>query len=286
MNKVDLHVHTTHSDGSKTPKEIIDLAKEVGIYIMAITDHDNIEGSKEVVKNHPSNMIIYSGVELTIKSDIGRMHMLGYNIDLDNPTLNNYLNKNKETSIYNLLLYVEIIKKDYGINLTNEEIESITSKPGNIGRPDLAVLLVQKGICKTIDEAFDKYLTPAYQKASKLKKGIDYKEGIDLIKGAGGVPVLAHPSSLLLDSFALERKVKEMKEAGLEGIEVIHTNENDNDRSFYGYLAGKYKLLETGGTDYHGDSKPDVKLGTGRWHNVSIKPRHLSLVRNVPPRYK
>ncbi len=286
MSKADLHIHTTHSDGSKTPKEIVGMCQQLDIKTMAITDHDNIEGSKALMESHPSDMTVYSGVELTIKSDTGRMHMLGYNIDLDNPILNTYLNENKNVSIYNLLLYIEIIKKDFGLPISHEEIESIISKPGNIGRPDIAVLLIRKGICSTVEEAFSKYLRHAYQKASKVKKGINYRQGIDLIKGAGGIPVLAHPNSLLLDDERLEKKVKEMKHYGLEGIESIHINENAKERFFYHSLAEKYDLLETGRTDYHGDTKPDVFLGTGRNNNVDIKSKQLSLVRTIKSRYK
>ncbi len=286
MSRVDLHIHTTNSDGTKTTQEIINMCQELDIRTMAITDHDNIEGSKELIKTHPSDIEVYSGVELTIKSKTGRMHMLGYNIDLDNPTLNHYLLENRKVSIYNLLLYIEIIKKDFGLVITNEEIETLISKPGNIGRPDLAILLIKKGICTSVDDAFNKYLKYAYKKASSVKKGITYQEGIDLIKGAGGVPVLAHPNSLLLDDRALDRKVKEMSRYGLQGIETIHINESEQERKYYHELAMRYNLLETGGTDYHGDNKPNVELGSGINNNVHIKPKQLSLTRKIESRYK
>ena len=286
MSRADLHIHTTNSDGTKATQEIINMCQELDIRTMAITDHDNIEGSKELIRTHPSEIEVYSGVELTIKSKTGRMHMLGYNIDLDNPTLNHYLLENRKVSIYNLLLYIEIIKKDFGIVITNEEIEAIIFKPGNIGRPDLANLLIRKGICTSVDDAFDRYLNYAYKKASSVKKGITYEEGIDLIKGAGGVPVLAHPNSLLLSDRALDKKVKEMSRYGLEGIETIHINESEPERKYYHELAMRYNLLETGGTDYHGDNKPNVLLGSGINNNVHIKPKQLSLTRKIESRYK
>ena len=286
MATVDLHIHTIHSDGSKTPEEIVSMSRKHNINTIAITDHDNIDGSKKLIDNHPADMTVYSGVELTIKTDVGRMHMLGYNIDLYDRKLNDYLIENKATSIYNLLLYIEIIKKDFGIVLTDEEIERLVTKPGNVGRPDIAVILVQRGYCSNVSEAFDKYLRHAYKKASKVKKGITPQQGIDLIKGAGGIPVLAHPNSLLLSNPELEDKIIELKSYGLEGIESTHINENPRERKFFRYLAKKHNLLETGGTDYHGDNKPDVFLGTGRNHNVDINDGDLSFHRLVKSRYR
>ncbi len=286
MKRVDLHCHTIYSDGSKTPEELIHMCQEKNITTFAITDHDNIEGSKLLIQNHPDDMTVYSGVELTIKVPKGRMHMLGYNFDLNNKDLNEYLINNKKTSIYNVLLYIEIIKKDYGIIITNEEIERMINKPGNVGRPEIAALLVLKGICKNIDEAFDRYLTPAYIKASKVKKGITPEEGIQYIRNAGGIPVLAHPNSLLLDNNELDTTIKKLTEIGLGGIESTHINENSQERKYYHYLAQKYHLLETGGTDYHGDAKPDVELGTGRNHNIDIKEKQLTFTKRIKPRYK
>ena len=285
MGLVDLHVHSIYSDGSNTLDEIIKMCEEKNITTVAITDHDEIQGSKLLIKNHPANLKVVSGVELTIKVSSGRFHLLGYDIDLENERLNKTIKELKETSIYNLLLYIELLKLDYGIVISQEEIDSIINKPGNIGRPDIAVLLVQKKICRTINAAFDNYLRPVYEKVSQLKKGITPLEGIALIKEAGGVPVLAHPNSLKLGLFELENLIKGLKGFGLEGIETVHINENPEQRIQFKRLAEKYKLLETGGTDYHGDVKPDVQLGSGRENNVHIEEGQLSFLRKVKTRY-
>lgn len=286
MRKVDLHTHSIYSDGSKSPSELLRLAKNNNIATYAITDHDNIEGSKELIKQEHSDITLYSGVELTAKVSKGRMHILGYNIDLDNPELNRVLKEMKEASIYNLMLYIEVLKLDFGIVLPKDKIESLLSAKGNIGRPHLALLLIDMGICKTVDEAFDNYLTYAYKKVSKIKKGLTKEECIDLINGAGGIPVLAHPVSLKLSKEGLNEEVKYLKSRGLQGIEIYHIHNKPEDRIYYQELADKYDLLVSGGTDYHGEEvKPNVKIGSGIDGNVNIPVHTLSLTRNIKSRY-
>ena len=287
MNKiVDLHTHSIYSDGEYSPRKILDIAKNNNIGILSLTDHDNINGSKELVKYNYEGVYFYSGVELTAKVDKGRMHILGYNIDLDNEELNKRLEEMHEASIYNILLYIELLKKDYNITISEKDINDIISKPGNIGRPQLALKLIELGIVNTVDEAFNKYLRDVYNKVRKLKKGLTKEEAISLIINAGGIPVLAHPVSLELSRYDLEKEIQYLQVLGLKGIERIHTNIKQEDRVFYEHLARKYHLLETGGSDYHGPSvKPDVQIGHGRNNNVRIKENTLSLTKKIKSRY-
>lgn len=253
---------------------------------MALTDHDNIEGSKELVKYNDKDINIYSGVELTAKVPKGRMHILGYNIDLDNPDLNQTLKEMKEASIYNLLLYIEIIKKDFGIILPQDEIDNLINSKSNIGRPQLARLLLKYGYCKSINEAFDAYLSHAYEKVRKIKKGLTKEEAIELINASGGVASLAHPSSLCMDNEELFAEIKYLKSIGLSSIEVIHINNNPLQRKYYHELAKYFDLLESGGTDFHGlEVKPDVEMVTGRNFNVDINENTLSLTKKIKNRY-
>ncbi len=286
VKKIDLHMHSIYSDGSRTPEELLNIAGNSNIGIMALTDHDNIDGSKELMKYIDSGIYLYSGVELTAKADKGRMHILGYNIDLNNERLNKRLIEMKDAAIYNIMLYVEILKKDYGVIIPVEEIEELMKKNGNVGRPDLALLLIKYGYCTEIEEAFQKYLISAYDKVRKVKKGLTKEECVDLILGAGGVVSLAHPSSLKMDNSELEREVKYLKSLGMECIEIKHINTNLQERAFYRYLADKYKLMESGGTDFHGyEIKPDVSMGTGRNGNVDIDEGTLSLTKRIKSRY-
>lgn len=284
--KVDLHMHSVYSDGSKKPLELLEMARGANVGTMALTDHDNIDGSKELMKYVDSDIYLYSGVELTAKALKGRMHILGYNIDLDNERLNKRLIEMKDAAIYNMMLYVEILKKDYGVIIPVVEIEDLIKKNGNVGRPDIALLLVKYGYCTNVEEAFEKYLVAAYEKVRKIKKGLTKEECVDLIIGAGGVVSLAHPSSLKMDNEELDKEIAYLKSLGMECIEIQHINNSLKEREFYKYLATKYDLMESGGTDFHGyEIKPDVMMGTGRDGNVSIEEGTLSLTKNIKSRY-
>lgn len=286
MGYVDLHMHSVYSDGSKTPYELIQLGRRIGLKTMALTDHDAILGSKEFVQYTDMGIYLYSGVELTAKVDKGRMHILGYNIDLENEDLNCTLQKMKEASIYNFLLYVEVLRKKYNLDIPQEMIDEILSAKGNIGRPQLALLLIQLGYCHDVEEAFARYLVPAYERVRKVKKGLTKEECISLIRNAGGVVSLAHPVSLKMEKEELEREIAYLKSVGLDCIEVIHIHNDEKDRQFFHQLAMKYHLLESGGTDFHGvEVKPDVFLGSGKNGNVDIQEDTLSLTKRIKSRY-
>ena len=285
-NIVDLHVHSIYSDGCLSPKEIIELAKKESITTLAITDHDNIEGSKELIRLNPEGINIYSGVELTAKANKGRMHILGYNIDLENEKLNEKLKEMKDASIYNIMLYVELLKKYFAIIIPEEELNNLLSIKGNIGRPQLALLLIKLGYCRTVDEAFNKYLIFVYEKTRTIKKGLTKEECIDLITSAGGIASLAHFNSLKMSLEELKNEILYLKSIGLGAIESTHINLSDEERSLARNIATEYNLLETGGTDYHGPKvKPDVYIGTGRNGNVLIPENTLSLTKKYPSRY-
>lgn len=282
----DLHTHSIHSDGSNTPEELINLARLKNITTLALTDHDDIEGSKELIKHNNEGIYLYSGVELTIKYKQGRMHLLGYNFNLEDSALNKVLKEIKANSIYNVLLYLELLKKDYDISFPQVEIDRLISEPGNIGRPQIARLLKKYGYCKTNDECFDKYLNPIYEKTRKVKKGISLEEGTSLIHNAGGVTILAHPNSLKYSPDEFAKIMPSLISAGIDGLETTHINLTEEERAFYSEQALKYDLLESGGTDYHGfEAKPDVELGTGRNNNVYIPENSLSLVKKIKSRY-
>ncbi len=284
--KVDLHIHSIYSDGCNTPRELMELAMQNNIGIMAITDHDSILGSKELMKLPDMGIVRYSGTELTAKVSKGRMHILGYNIDLDNEELNRRLDDMKKAAVYNLLMYVDVLKRDFGICIPMEKLEPLVNSKSNVGRPQLALLLIELGYCKTVDEAFDVYLRYALEKVRKAKVGLTKEECVELINKAGGVASLAHPCSLLMDEEELEKEIEYLQGIGLKAIEIQHIHTSDKDRKFYYYLANKYGLLETGGTDYHGPKvKPDVMLGTGKNNNVNIGEETLSLVLKVKSRY-
>lgn len=270
MNKlIDMHTHTNYSDGEYSPKELINLAKEQNIKLISITDHDTLEGLKNIPKNTKGIKVI-KGIELTAKVPKGRMHILGYNIDINNEELNNKMSYLKNKSTNSVISLIEQLKKDEKIYFTHEEIKDLINANHNLGRPDLAKLLIKKGYISSVQEAFDKYLIKAYDKTRKVNKNLTYKECINLIKNSGGIPVLAHPHSLELDNEKLEKLLCKMIKLGLRGIEVYHSKNTKAEEKFYLELANKYNLLISGGSDYHGPTvKPDIFLGVGK-NNLNI----------------
>ena len=275
---IDMHTHTNYSDGDYSPTELIELAKKQNIKILGITDHDTLEGIKNVPKNIKGIKVIH-GIELTAKVSKGRMHILGYNIDINNEELNDKMSWLKDKSTNSVISLIEQLKKDYKIYFTHEEIKELINSNHNLGRPDLARLLIKKGYVKTVQEAFDKYLIAAYDKTRKVNKNLKPEECIKLILNSGGIPVLAHPHSLELDNKQLEILLRKMIKQGLKGIEVYHSNNTKEEEEFYLYLANKYKLLISGGSDYHGPiTKPDIFLGLGK-NNIMIED--LSILNKI-----
>jgi len=277
---IDMHAHTNYSDGDLSPQELIRLAINKRIGTLAITDHDTIEGIKKVNRNEniivDSGIEIINGIELSAKTDKGRMHILGYGIDLNNKALNKKMIDLKDNSINSVLSIMEQIKRDYGIRFSYEDIKELVNANHNLGRPDLAKLCVKYGYATTSQDAFDKYLIDAHNKTRQTSKGLQYQECLELITNSGGIPVLAHPKSLELSEKEFLILLKEMISCGLKGIEVYHSSHSKEEMDYYLEIANQYGLLISGGSDFHGKSvKPDIELGTGKDNNIKIKKLSL-----------
>ncbi len=281
---IDMHTHTNYSDGDLSPQELIRLAIKKRIGILAITDHDTIEGIKKVDKNDSlitdSGIKIINGIELSIKIPKGRMHILGYDIDLENETLNKKMKELQDNSINSVLSVMEQIKRDYQIIFSYEDIKELVNARHNLGRPDLAKLCIKYGYANTFQEAFDKYLIDAHKKTRQNNKGLNYQECIKLIIESGGIPVLAHPKSLELNEKDLLILLKDMINNGLKGIEVYHSSHTKEEMKHYQEIADRFNLLVSGGSDYHGKSvKPEIELGRGKDNNIKIKK--LSILEEI-----
>lgn len=273
---IDMHMHTNYSDGELSPDELINLAIENGIETMAITDHDTIEGVKTVDKSKYPDIEIINGIELSAKVEKGRMHILGYDIDLENKNLNKKMTELKDNSIDSLLSTMEQIKRDYGIRFNYEDIKEMINAHHNLNRVDLAKLCIKYGYADTVQDAFDKYLIAARDKIRQTITGLQYPECIELILNSGGIPVLAHPKSLELSKKELLILLKDMINCGLKGIEVYHSSHSKEEMNLYSEIAKEYNLLISGGSDYHGKTaKPDIEIGTGKNNNLKIKKLSL-----------
>lgn len=268
---VDMHMHSIYSDGELESNQLVKKAYENNIGVISITDHDTLLGIKNISYDDMETKFvkIIPGIELTAKTNKGRMHILGYDFNIDNKELNDKIRKLKNNSIYSVIALINQLKIDYGITFDSMDIKKLFSFEGNIGRPQLAKLLIKYGYSKNVQEAFDKYLKEAYSKTRKSNKGIPYEECINLIKNAGGISVLAHPNQLELNDDELESKIKEMILNGLDGIEVYHSGHSKEETKKYLKLAEKYNLLVSAGSDYHGKIvKPDVELGITSYGRV------------------
>jgi predicted metal-dependent phosphoesterase TrpH len=266
--RIDLHIHSTASDGTLSPSEIISLAHSLNLGAIAITDHDTIDGSKEALAlGIPPSLKFLTGVEISASSNpvlpyTGSFHMLGYSIRLDDPVLNQALDQLQDARKNR---NPEIVKRlnNMGINFSLKDVEDEFSD-GQLGRPHIAQLMVKRGFVKSTDEAFDKYLgtgRPAYVDKYRL----DCARAIEIILAAGGIPVLAHPVLLhIKDKNRFEHLIANLKEIGLKGIEVYYSEHSPDLTAFYAEIANRYGLLMTGGSDFHGSIKPDIKMGSGR----------------------
>lgn len=280
---IDLHTHTTNSDGDLSSYELIKLASKNNIGTLAITDHDSIDGIKpldkaEIEKTYGIKLI--NGIEVAAKVPVGLMHILGYDFDLDNESFNKKLIELKENSIVSTLRIIEQIKKDYNIVFSEEDINELINLPHHIGRPDIAKLCIKYGYAESVSDAFKKYLIDAYNKNRKKSNKMSYEESIDLILRSEGIPVLAHPKSLELPDSELIVLIEKLKACGLQGIEVYHSSHTKEERELFMKIANKYGLLVSGGSDYHGKSvKPEIELGRGTNNNVLV--RKLSILDKI-----
>lgn len=280
---IDMHTHTNFSDGELSPQELIRLAIDKNIGILAITDHNTIDGLKTINRNNidivNSGINIINGIEFSIKREKGQMHILGYDFDLNNKNLNDKLHELKENSLHSVLSVMEQIKRDYGIRFSYEDIKDLINSNHNLGRPDLAKLCIKYGYASSVKEAFDKYLSPAYEITRQSNNGISYPECLNLISNSNGISVLAHPKSLELEKKEFLILLKDLIKCGLKGIEVYHSSHTIDEMDFYLKVANEYNLLISGGSDYHGSIvKPDIEIGRGK-NNLKIK--NLSLVNEI-----
>ena len=264
---IDLHIHSTASDGSLTPADIIDHAQKLNLAAIAITDHDSVDGSKEALQiDIPPSLHFLTGVEISAAHPpffpgSGSFHILGYAIHLDNRDLNQALGKLQDARKNR---NPEILKRlnKLGFRISLEEVNQEVGE-GQLGRPHIAYAMLKKGFVASINEAFDKYLGnagPAYVD----KDRIECEQAISIIRAAGGVPVLAHPALLNIENDQkLDALLQNLVKIGLAGIEVYYPGHSPQQIRQYTELAENYGLLMTGGTDFHGSITPDTKMGSG-----------------------
>ena len=260
---IDLHVHSTCSDGTLSPTELVDYAIQKGLSAFALTDHDCVEGLDTILsyaKSLPNAPEIIPGIELSTDENGQEVHMVGLFIDHHNPEFNQYLQEFIESRTTRNKKMCHLLQ-EHGMNITYEELEA--EFPGAVlTRAHYAKLLLKHGYVKSIKEAFERFLgdhCPCYVSREKITPVM----AIDLIKKAGGLAILAHPILYHMSDARLDALVQKLKEAGLTGIEAIYSTYSPAEERQIRKLATKYNLLLSGGSDFHGENKPGLDLGTG-----------------------
>jgi len=262
MGYVDLHLHTTASDGILSPSEIVRYAMSKGLQAIAITDHDTISGVEEgLAEGKKLDFEVIPGIEISAEYPQGSMHILGFMIDIYSPILNERLAYLQKARADRNPKIVEKLNQ-LGIDITYEEVLR-ASGGGQVGRPHFAQVLLEKGYVKSFQEAFDRLKkgAPAYIEKFRFTP----KEALHFINEANGISVLAHPITLGVNGYKeLENLVSDLIKYGLKGIEVYYPEHSTSDIARYKEIAKRLGLVETGGTDYHGIEKNGLEIGFGR----------------------
>ncbi|GGK12669.1 PHP-like protein [Caldalkalibacillus thermarum] len=248
MATIDLHTHTTASDGTNPPAENVRLAREKGLKAIAITDHDTVGGIEEALAaGRECGVEVVPGIEISTLRHGQDVHVLGYFIDYQQEGLHHELHKLRDVRAKRNEMMVARLN-ELGIEITMEEVRAKQTEPeGNIGRPHIAEVLMDKGIVDSMEEAFEKYLGRE-GKAYVNPPRISPEDAVRLILRYGGIPVLAHPG--LYDDDPL---IEELVALGLKGIEVYHPDHTDREIEKYSRIAAELQLIATGGSDFHGE---------------------------------
>jgi predicted metal-dependent phosphoesterase TrpH len=258
---IDLHTHTTASDGSLSPTELVQLAKHQGLAALAVTDHDSVEAIPEVTAaGEELGIRVIPGIEISSGYQGIELHIHGYYINHNVPRLKPVLARcitsrdDRNPKIIERLCAL-------GLNLTYEDVKTYAGA-ATIGRPHIAQILVRKGYATSVADAFDRYLAddgPAYV-ARNLPS---VQEVITLIRDIGGVAVLAHPMYAGRRKPSIDQHCADLQGFGLAGLETLYSSHTAQQTDRFRSIAREHGLLITGGSDFHGDSKPDVLVGTG-----------------------
>ena len=276
MKRIDLHVHTTASDSTASPAEAVRLAKEAGLSAIAITDHDTVSGYAEAAEaGKKYGVEVVPGIEISTK-DGRAVHILGYYIDPDSDKLAPVLEWVVHDRDERNRKMAELMAAD-GLPVSYEEMHRRFGAV--IGRPHFAEVLVELGLAKDIRDAFDRYVEKG-QKYYLPRNFLSIERSIEIIREAGGVPVLAHPFQYKLDDAGLRELIEHCMESGLQGMECRYSGYSVEQSKYLGCLAEKYGLIKTGGSDFHGDNKRHISIGTGTGH-LEVPYKYLEKLRQT-----
>lgn len=276
MKKADLHLHSNYSDGSDSPKELVEQVKKHELSAFALTDHDTIAGCIEIKKYLPKDIKFIAGTELTCLADTVKCHILGYNCNPENETLNQLILKGKQLRRQKLDKRIQYLSDIWNVNLTQDELDWLYSR-NSVVKIHIGNILVNRGLADNNIDAMKKYLDGCQTGNTRF----DGDEGIQAIEESGGIPVWAHPlggegeKHLSPDEFY--KKFDIMKSFGIKGLECYYSRYNFDEIKFLVDFATKNNMLISGGSDYHGRNKT-VKFGQLNTDNTEIPIEKLTIL--------
>lgn len=256
--RIDLHTHSTASDGTDTPAELVRNAAAVGLDVVALTDHDTVRGHAAAIAALPEGLTLVTGAELSCRIDGVGLHMLAYLFDPDEPELARERELVRDDRVPRARAMVGRLQ-ELGVPVEWEHVARIAGD-GSVGRPHIATALVELGVVPTVSDAFTPEWLADGGRAYAEKHELDPFDAIRLVKAAGGVTVFAHPAAVKRGAVVPEPVMAELAAAGLDGIEVDHMDHDEPTRARLRGLARELGLLATGSSDYHG-SRKTVALG-------------------------
>ncbi len=270
MPGIDLHTHSTASDGSLTPVELVQAAKKAGLEAIALTDHDTAAGlAQAMAEGERLGLEVVPGCELSVSSKLARMHILGLWLPPNPEKLNTALSNLREHRHNRNHIIIGRLN-ELGLDITYEEVKAFANGSGSddmvegsVGRPHIAGILLEKGLVNSVKDAFNRYLG-ARGKAYAPKKILSAADAVGLLKAEGAIVIMAHPFQFGLGKDQLMEEIIRLKELGMDGIEVYYNDHSPSQIKTLLKIAERFDLAVSGGSDFHGDAKPDIKLGTGR----------------------
>ena len=258
-NKVDLHIHTTASDGSDSPRVLARNISDSGIELFSVTDHDTISGAMAMEPLVPEGVRFVRGIEFSCADPAGKCHILGYGYDPDHPAFRAALAEGRQLRLAKMALRIEALARDHGIALTEGELQWVMGHESP-GKPHLGQVLKDRGLAPTLDRAIQGYLRDV-----PGRDRIDAKTAVEAITAAGGFPVWAHPlggeGEKRLTPERFSRLLQALLGYGIRGMECWYSRYSLADVDFLLEQADRHGLTVTGGSDYHGTNKQDLPLG-------------------------
>lgn len=274
LKKIDLHMHSTCSDGTDTPEQLLENVRKAGITCFSVTDHDSVEAAGMMADIRSVNDPFFiSGVEFSCKDEEGQYHILGYAIDPQARPVRSVVRKAHDIRMSKVTMRLQKLKNDFGITFPEEEVEKLLGLP-NPGKPHIGNLMVRYGYVESKEQAFREYLNDMRFPSSHVRP----EEAIKAILDSGGVPVLAHPfygsGDQLILGTEMEDRLRKLIRFGLEGTEAYYSGFTEKLTRQMLALADQFGLYVTAGSDYHGTNKL-VKLGETGLEETTERPENL-----------